>query len=291
MACSNQVPRVLSGRYRIERLLGAGGMGVVYRARDLLQEQLGDSQSDVALKLLGENIALAPDGCALLFNEYALVRQLCHPNVLRMHNFDIDTEHHCAFIVMEHLPGPTLDRLLCERPLGLSLPELREIALPLLDALAHAHQRGVLHGDIKPGNVMLSETGVRLFDFGLGQSEAGVLKGLAPLSRTHFGAWTPGYAAPELLAGAPLTRSADVYGAGCLLYELATGKCPLIAPCPGALKHLPRATGPEKPRQLPPVFWRALQKALALDPAARSISIEPLREAFSETKKWWHFMK
>ncbi|GLX87535.1 hypothetical protein Pfra02_01040 [Pseudomonas fragi] len=131
------------------------------------------------------------------------MRPLCHPNVLRMHNFDIDPEHHCAFIVMEHLPGPTLDRVLGERPLGLSLSELREIALPLLDALAHAHQRGVLHGDIKPGNVMLSETGVRLFDFGLGRSEAGVLKGLAPLSRTHFGAWPPGYAAPELLAGAP----------------------------------------------------------------------------------------
>ena len=71
MVYRNQVPRVLSGRYRIERLLEAGGMGVVYRARDFQQEQLGDSQSDVALKRLGENIALAPDGCALLFNKYA----------------------------------------------------------------------------------------------------------------------------------------------------------------------------------------------------------------------------
>ena len=90
------------------------------------------------------------------------------------------------------------------RPGLAEVEQLLQVTVPLLDALAHAHQRGVLHGDIKPGNVMLSETGVRLFDFGLGQSEAGVLKGLAPLSRTHFGAWTPGYAAPELLAGAPL---------------------------------------------------------------------------------------
>lgn len=286
-----EVPRLWGGRYRLERLLGAGGMGAVYCARDLLQEQLGDPYADVALKILNDELAHAPDANALLFNEFALMRQVRHPNLVHLYSFGIDPEHDRGFIVMELLRGPTLDRVLCERPLGLPLHELQEIGLPLLSVLAHAHQHGVLHGDIKPGNVMLSETGVRLFDFGLGQSEAGVLKGLAPLSRTHFGAWTPGYAAPELLAGAPLTRSADVYGAGCLLYELATGKCPLIAPCPGALKHLPRATGPEKPRQLPPVFWRALQKALALDPAARSISIEPLREALSETKKWWHFMK
>ena len=291
MACSNQVPRVLSGRYRIERLLGAGGMGVVYRARDLLQEQLGDSQSDVALKLLGENIALAPDGCALLFNEYALVRQLCHPNVLRMHNFDIDTEHHCAFIVMEHLPGPTLDRLLCERPLGLSLSELREIALPLLDALAHAHQRGVLHGDIKPGNVLLSEQGVRLFDFGLGQSEAGQLQGLASLSRTRFNAWTPGYAAPELRHGGPLTRQAELYSVGCLLHELATGKPPFNPRIPTLSEYPPQRSPHKKPRHLPSQFWSALQKAIKQDPKQRTVSIEQLSEALKPAKKRWCFKR
>lgn len=291
MACSNQVPRVLSGRYRIERLLGAGGMGVVYRARDLLQEQLGDSQSDVALKLLGENIALAPDGCALLFNEYALVRQLCHPNVLRMHNFDIDTEHHCAFIVMEHLPGPTLDRLLCERPLGLSLSELREIALPLLDALAHAHQRGVLHGDIKPGNVLLSEQGVRLFDFGLGQSEAGQLQGLASLSRTRFNAWTPGYAAPELRHGGPLTRQAELYSVGCLLHELATGKPPFNPRIPALSEYPPQRSPHKKPRHLPSQFWSALQTAIKQDPKQRTVSIEQLSEALKPAKKRWCFKR
>ncbi|WP_164704755.1 protein kinase domain-containing protein, partial [Pseudomonas viridiflava] len=103
---------------------------------------------------------------------------------------------------------------------------LRDIALPLLDALAYAHARGVLHGDMKPSNVMLSEDGVRLFDFGLGQAEEGVMPGLPHLSRDRCNAWTPGYAAPELLEGHALSVSADVYGVACVIFELAGGKHP-----------------------------------------------------------------
>ncbi|WP_167653814.1 protein kinase domain-containing protein, partial [Pseudomonas viridiflava] len=104
--------------------------------------------------------------------------------------------------------------------------ELRDIALPLLDALACAHARGVLHGDMKPSNVMLSEDGVRLFDFGLGQAEEGVMPGLPHLSRDRFNAWTPGYAAPELLEGHALSASGDVYGVAGVIFELAEGKHP-----------------------------------------------------------------
>ncbi|MBF4211858.1 serine/threonine protein kinase, partial [Pseudomonas donghuensis] len=92
-----------------------------------------------------------------------------------------DTDCQRAFITMELMRGLTLDKLLCERPLGLPWKELRDIALPLLDALAYAHARGVLHGDMKPSNVMLSEEGVRLFDFGLGQAQEGILPGLPHL--------------------------------------------------------------------------------------------------------------
>ena len=175
------LPEVLSGRYRIERLLGAGGMSTVYRARDLLHEQFSDPQPCVALKILSDDLSHSPDASAVLFNEFALIRHLRHPNILRMYSFNADTAHQRVFIVMELLQGPTLDRLLCERPLGLAWQELREIALPLLDALAHSHASGILHGDIKPSNILLSEEGVRLFDFGLGQAEAGRLDNLAAI--------------------------------------------------------------------------------------------------------------
>jgi serine/threonine-protein kinase Stk1 len=193
-----ELPDVLAGRYRIERLIGAGGMGLVYRARDLLGEQFGDPSPYIALKILSEEFSESPDASALLYSEFAMTRYLRHDNVLRLYSFEVDTDCQRAFITMELMRGLTLDKLLCERPLGLPWRELRDIALPLLDALAYAHARGVLHGDMKPSNVMLSEEGVRLFDFGLGQAEKGVLPGLPYLSRERFNGWTASYAPPPM---------------------------------------------------------------------------------------------
>lgn len=279
----SEMPDVLAGRYRIERLLGAGGMGAVYRARDLLHEQFGDPEPYVALKVLGEELADSPDASALLFSEFALTRHLRHPNVPRLHSFEVDTRCRRAFITMELMDGLTLDRLLCERPLGLSWPELRDIAFPLLDALAYVHSRGVLHGDLKPSNVMLSDEGVRLFDFGLGQAEEGVLPGLPHLSRSRIKAWTPRYAAPELLDGASLSTSADVFAVACVIYELASGKQPM--------RRLPANTQIPPPRHLPKRCWRALRTALAVDPADRRITAAQFRDAFEETPSSRFFQK
>ena len=285
-ACIGELPDVLAGRYRIERLLGAGGMGAVYRARDLLSEQFGDPDPYIALKILSEEFAESPDASALLYSEFALTRRLRHDNVLRLHTFEVDTDCQRAFITMELMRGLTLDKLLCERPLGLPWKELRDIALPLLDALAYAHARGVLHGDMKPSNVMLSEEGVRLFDFGLGQAEVGILPGLPHLSRNRFNAWTPGYAAPELLEGQPLSASADVYGVACVIYELAGGKHPF--------RRLPSTEARDgrldrelqAPRHLPKHCWPALRKALAFDAADRTITAAQLRDAMGATSSW-----
>ncbi|WP_347902744.1 serine/threonine-protein kinase [Pseudomonas purpurea] len=280
-ASVGELPDVLAGRYRIERLLGAGGMGAVYRARDLLHEQFGDPDPYIALKILSEEFAESPDASALLYSEFALTRRLRHPNVLRLHTFEVDTECQRAFITMELMRGLTLDKLLCERPLGLPWNELRDVALPLLDALAYAHSRGVLHGDLKPSNVMLSEEGVRLFDFGLGQAEEGVLPGLPHLSRSRFNAWTPGYAAPELLEGAPLTASADLYAVACVLYELAGGKHPF--------RRVPSTQARDErldlelkaPPHLPAHCWPALRTALAFEATQRTITAAQLHEALA----------
>ncbi len=282
-ASIGEMPEVLAGRYRIERLLGAGGMGAVYRARDLLSEQFGEPDPYVALKILSEEFAESPDASALLYSEFALTRRLRHNNVLRLHTFEVDTECQRAFITMELMRGLTLDKLLCERPLGLPWKELRDIALPLLDALAYAHARGVLHGDMKPSNVMLSEDGVRLFDFGLGQAEEGVMPGLPHLSRDRFNAWTPGYAAPELLEGHALSASADVYGVACVIFELAGGKHPF--------RRLPSTQARDErlerelkaPGNLPKHCWPALRTALTFDARDRKITAKQLRDAFAVT--------
>lgn len=274
-----KMPDVLAGRYRIERLLGAGGMGAVYRARDLLSEQFGDPDPYIALKFLSEEFAESPDASTLLFSEFALTRRLRHNNVLRLHTFEVDTDCQRAFITMELMRGLTLDKLLCERPLGLPWKELRDIALPLLDALAYAHSRGVLHGDVKPSNVMLSEEGVRLFDFGLGQAEAGILPGLPHLRRSRFNAWTPGYAAPELLDGQPISARADVYGVACVLYELASGKHPFRRLPSTAARDEQLDRELQSPKHFPRHCWPALRTALAFDVDDRTITAAQLRDA------------
>ena len=280
-ACIGEMPSVLAGRYRLERLLGAGGMGAVYRAKDLLREQFADPEPYIALKVLSEVFAQVPDASALLYSEFALTRHLRHDNVLRMYSFEVDTECQRAFITMELMQGMTLDQLLCERPLGLPWRELRTIALPLLDALAYAHARGVLHGDVKPSNVMLGDDGLRLFDFGLGQAKEGTLPGLPHLSRDRINAWTPSYAAPELLEGQPLAASADVYGVACLIYELAAGKHPFRHCLATDAPQQRLSCEPRAPRYLPRHCWPALRRALALDVSDRTITARQLHDTFA----------
>lgn len=283
----SEAPEILAGRYRLERLLGAGGMGIVYRARDLLHEQYGDPDPYIALKMLSEVFDESPDASALLYSEFALTRRLHHPNVLRPYTFEVDATHRRAFITMELMHGLTLDKLLCERPLGLPWQELKAIAVPLLDALAYAHGRGVLHGDIKPSNVMLGEEGVRLFDFGLGLAQDGPLKNLPNLNRKQLNAWTPGYAAPELLEGAPLSASADVYGVACVLYELASGKHPFRRLPSTQARDARLALELKAPRNLPKRCWPALRRALAFDPGQRGIGAAQLCDVLGGVSCWW----
>lgn len=273
-------PQVLAGRYRLERLLGAGGMGLVYRARDLLREQFGDPAPHVAIKLLGEEFAECPDASALLYSEYALTVSLRHPHVVRLHSFEIDAQEQCAFIVQELLRGLPLDRLLCEHPQGLPWSDFREMANALLDALAYSHAEGVLHGDLKPSNVMLAEDGLRLFDYGLGQAREGLREGLPKLSRERICAWTPSYAAPELLEGATLSEACDLYSVACVLYEALCGRHPYQRLSGQEAKDRQLDRQLRSPPYLPQRAWRALKKALALHEAERRISVAQLREAF-----------
>jgi len=286
MAPMGGLPQVLGGRYRLERLLGAGGMGAVYRARDLLHEQFGDPDPYIALKILSEEFSQTPDASALLYSEFALTRQLHHPNVVRLHSFEVDAQCRRAFFTMELMRGITLDKLLCERPTGLPWQELCDVVTPLLDALIHSHACAVLHGDIKPSNVMLCEHSVRLFDFGLSQTTDGVLSSIPQLSRSRFNAWTPAYAAPEVLDGGDLSASADLYAVACVIYELACGKHPYrrLPSNQARDQNLDRAL--QAPKHLPRRCWNALRTALAFNVAERRLTVQALRDAFRADSSW-----
>src|SRR5271166_1519327 len=194
------VPGTLLGdRYRIVSLLGAGGMGEVYRATDLRLNQ------QVALKFLPAEIARDPRFQARFNNEVRIARQVSHPNVCRV--YDIGEVEGLAYISMEYVDGEDLHSLL--RRIGrLPSDKALEIARKLCAGLAAAHEKGVLHRDLKPSNIMLDGRGqVLLTDFGLATIAE-------QMSAAEIRNGTPAYMAPEQLSGKAVTVQSDVYALG-----------------------------------------------------------------------------
>ncbi len=214
------------GPYEILSLLGAGGMGEVYRARD---PRLG---RDVAIKVLPAERMADDSRRRRLVREARAVAALNHPNIVTIH--EIESADGIVFIVMEYVPGKTLDALI-PRP-GLPLAEVLRIATPIADALARAHAAGIVHRDLKPANVVVGPEGVvKVLDFGLakvltpepgGPDEPTVSKvgEAGPLSRPGMVAGTVGYMSPEQATARGVDTRSDVFSFGAVLYEMVTGR-------------------------------------------------------------------
>jgi len=252
---------VLASRYRIVSLLGKGGMGEVYRADDLSLDQ------PVALKFLPESVAGSESALTRFKNEVRIARQVSHANVCRV--YDVGEIDGFVFLSMEYVDGEDLGSLL--RRIGRLPPDKAlEISRKLCAGLAAAHEKGVLHRDLKPGNVMLDSRGhVLLTDFGLA--------GLADqLTGAEVRNGTPQYMAPEQLSGKEVTARSDIYSLGLVLYEIFTGKRPFEA---DSLAELVRAQTDSKPpsistlvRDLDPAVERVIQRCLDPEPSRRPSS-------------------
>ena len=252
---------LVAGRYRVVALLGKGGMGEVYRADDLA---LGQA---VALKFLPEALGKNPASIERFRNEVRLARQVSHPHVCRV--YDVGEVEGHPFLSMEYVDGEDLASLL--RRIGrLPSDKALEIARGLCAGLAAAHDQGILHRDLKPGNVMIDGRGqVLLTDFGL----AGIANEIAG-NEVRNG--TPLYMAPEQLAGKEVTVRSDIYSLGLLLYELFTGKPPFEAATLADLVRVRSSAPPLSPsslvRDMDPAVERVILRCLEADPAARPAS-------------------
>lgn len=248
---------LLGGRYRIVGRLGRGGMGEVFRADDL---KLGQQ---VALKFLPADVDRDPGRLTQLHTEVRMARQVSHPNVCRV--YDIDEVDGHTFLSMEYVDGEDLASLL--KRIG-RFPEERglEIARQICSGLAAAHERGVIHRDFKPANVMLDSAGqVRITDFGL-----------AGVSGEALRAGTPAYMAPEQLSGGEVTARSDIYALGLVLYEIFTGKRALDGKNLAELIHKREQSGIIPPseivRDLNPEIETTIQRCLRPHPAERPAS-------------------
>ena len=258
--------------FTLLEILGAGGMGVVYRARDLRLER------DVALKVLPDGV-LADERTRDRFRQEALaLSRLNHPNIATVHDFD--RHEGVDFLVMERVVGPTLAQRIAAGALGEG--EVIAIGLQIAEALATAHEGGVVHRDLKPGNVALAESGlVKLLDFGISRllddcraaADTSSLDGALPVG-------TLAYMAPEQLLGKGSDARSDIFAAGVVLYEMATGKQPFMAALATALVYEITNQAPARPGRLRPDLSRRLEetilKCLEKNPAHRYQSAREL---------------
>ncbi len=274
----DRLQRALGDRYRIERELGSGGMGVVFLAEDL---KLGRS---VAIKVLRPEIAQAV-GDERFLREIRLSARLSHPHILSL----IDSGHAdgLLYYVMFYVPGETLRHRL-DRETQLPVDEAVRIALQVADALEHAHRNGVVHRDVKPENILLEEGHALVCDFGIARAigEAGGGK----LTQTGFVVGTPTYMSPEQGTGElAADHRADIYALGCVLYEMLLG----APPFGGAPPHVILARKCAEPvpglraarETIPAHVEQAVLTALARTPADRFQSAAAFAEALSDPKR------
>jgi serine/threonine-protein kinase len=260
---------LFAGRYEVQAMLGHGGMGAVYRVRDVKLDEV------VALKLLTLEGEVAIDR---FLREVRLARRVTHPNVARTHDFGEDEG--VRFLTMELVEGGTLDDLLGRQGV-LPADRVAAFGAAIAAGLAAAHAAGVVHRDLKPGNVMLTaDERVVITDFGIARATSGDRVG----KETQAVVGTPTYMAPEQVSGGPVDARADLYALGAMLFELATGATPFegddaIAVAVARLHE--EAPDPRERVAMPDALANLIMRCMAREPAARPTSAGDVHHALT----------
>ena len=283
-----QAGDVLAHRFVIQEKLGSGGMGSVFKARDLRREEAQDRHPYVAVKTLNVDLLRREDSLKILQREARKAQSLSHPNIVRVYDFDRDGQ--TIFLTMELLEGLSLEAMIRANGLTGTTPQQ---ALPILEqvasALEFAHAEGIVHSDLKPANVLILSNGrVKVIDFGI--ARAVPTPGLHTMDRTTFdvqalGALTPAYASPEMIEGLDPDPRDDVFAFACIAYELLAGTHP-FGRTP-ALAARAANLQPRKPARLSASQWRALQGGLELERSKRTASPARLIAAMQGKPATW----
>ena len=249
-AYQNYIGLVLDNRYRLKRLVGIGGMAMVFEADDLLKK------ATVAVKILKEEFAADEVSVQRFINESKAVLMLSHPNIVKI--FDVSVKGEYKYIVMEYIDGITLKAYM-QRKGMLSVKETIAYSIQILRALEHAHLGGVVHRDIKPQNIMLLRSGqIKVTDFGIAK-----LPDAKTLTATDKAIGTVYYISPEQAAGEKgIDRRTDLYSVGVLMYEMITGKLPFDGENPVSIALKQISEEPKPPRELNPDIPEGLEQII-----------------------------
>lgn len=254
------VGKVFDGRYRIQRMIGLGGMAVVFEAEDLLMHRT------VAVKMLKDAINDDATSVKRFINESKAVSMLSHPNIVSI--YDVSVRDNLKYIVMEHIRGITLKNYMTRKE-KLPVREAISFTEQILRALDHAHSKGIIHRDIKPQNIMLLKNGmIKVADFGIAK-----LPSAETVTVTDKAIGTVYYISPEQASGRPIDPRSDVYSVGVMLYEMVTGTLPFYAESPVSVALMQIHNQPKPPRELCPDLPLGLQqiilRAMEKDPDRR----------------------
>ena len=249
-AYQNYIGLVLDNRYRLKRLVGIGGMAMVFEADDLLKK------TTVAVKILKEEFAADEVSVQRFINESKAVLMLSHPNIVKI--FDVSVKGEYKYIVMEYIDGITLKAYM-QRKGALSVKETIAYSIQILRALEHAHLGGVVHRDIKPQNIMLLRSGqIKVTDFGIAK-----LPDAKTLTATDKAIGTVYYISPEQAAGEKgIDRRADLYSVGVMMYEMITGKLPFDGENPVSIALKQISEEPKPPHELNPNIPEGLEQII-----------------------------
>jgi len=266
---------VIKERFVLEEELGRGGMGIVFKARDLRKEEAQDRDPWVALKLLNDEFRRHPESLKALQRESRKAQHLAHANVVTVYDFDRDGGN--VFMVMELLEGQSVDRIIRDSEgAGVGIEKALRLTRDMCRAMAYAHEQGVVHSDFKPANAFLTnENVVKVFDFGIARAakRADNVSGSVTLfDPATLGALTPTYASCEMLEGLEPDPRDDVYAIACVAYELITGKHPFNRV--SAVEARNQRLVAKRPRGLSRSQWRAIQHGLEFSREARTASAQ-----------------
>lgn len=286
-SADGRTPQVLKQRFVLDRKLGSGGMGTVFRARDLRKVEAQDRQPYVAVKVLNADFQKHPEAFIALEREASKSQSLAHPNIVSI--FDFDKDGDVPFLTMELLEGQELTELIRQFPDGLPDEMAWPVIRGLLAGLRHAHEAGVVHADFKPGNVFVSPSHhAKILDFGIARAVQ-VNHQVSPDDNTLFdpkrlAALTPAYASREMLNGDNAEVRDDIYSLGIVLYLILTGHHPY-----GRMSAKDAATEglrPDRPKRLSGRQWRELARCLRFNRSDRPLALEGLQHAFFEPPPW-----
>lgn len=279
---SNLINKCFNERYLIESQIGTGGMSDVYRAVDLHLKKAGVAEPFVAIKVLQTQFSDMPDAQQILINEALQTQKLSHPNIIRVYDVNSDGDYH--FMVMEWLDGESLDQVInSSKPLGISFEKTKTIITQIADALSYAHEKGLIHTDLKPSNIFLTRSGnIKIFDFGVARTlsleDEYAIQDSS--SNTGLNGHTPAYASLEQLNEETPCEQDDIFAFSCIIYELLSSKHPYnrIA----ANKVNLQNTKLIKPKNISLYHWSSLKKGLALRKADRIQKIDELISILSK---------